>query len=253
MCGVNIPLHAAEHFYVVTEPIEGLPPKLPVLRELSACNYFKEDAGKLLIGMFEPVAKPWGMQGIPKDLEFEALPQDIEHIEPQLDLAMKRIPLLARTGIQTFFNGPESFTPDNRYMLGPAPELDNFFVAAGFNSIGIVSGGGVGKVMADWIVEGHPPMDLWDVDIKRVMPFQANRRYLRERTTEAVGLLYAMHWPFFSPETAQGQFGFRRCMSGLRGQGACFGELCGWERANWFAPEGSSAQISLFVWAPELV
>ena len=190
MCGVNIPLHAAEHFYVVTEPIEGLPSNLPVLRELSACNYFKEDAGKLLVGMFEPVAKPWGMLGIPKDLEFETLPQDIEHIEPQLDLAMKRIPLLARTGIQTFFNGPESFTPDNRYMLGPAPELDNFFVAAGFNSIGIVSGGGVGKVMADWIVEGQPPMDLWDVDIKRVMPFQANRRYLRERTTESVGLLY---------------------------------------------------------------
>ena len=237
MCGVNIPLHAAEHFYVVTEPIEGLPHNLPVLREPSACNYFKEDAGKLLVGMFEPVAKPWGMLGIPKDLEFETLPQDIEHIEPQLDLAMKRIPLLARTGIQTFFNGPESFTPDNRYMLGPAPELDNFFVAAGFNSIGIVSGGGVGKVMADWIVEGHPPMDLWDVDIKRVMPFQANRRYLRERTTEAVGLLYAMHWPFFSPETAR-PVRVSPLHERLAAQGACFGELCGWERANWFAPEG---------------
>ena len=237
MCGVNIPLHAAEHFYVVTEPIEGLPHNLPVLREPSACNYFKEDAGKLLVGMFEPVAKPWGMQGIPKDLEFETLPQDIEHIEPQLDLAMKRIPLLARTGIQTFFNGPESFTPDNRYMLGPAPELDNFFVAAGFNSIGIVSGGGVGKVMADWIVEGHPPMDLWDVDIKRVMPFQANRRYLRERTTESVGLLYAMHWPFFSPESAR-PVRVSPLHERLAAQGACFGELCGWERANWFAPEG---------------
>ena len=237
MCGVNIPLHAAEHFYVVTEPIEGLPHNLPVLREPSACNYFKEDAGKLLVGMFEPVAKPWGMLGIPKDLEFETLPQDIEHIEPQLDLAMKRIPLLARTGIQTFFNGPESFTPDNRYMLGPAPELDNFFVAAGFNSIGIVSGGGVGKVMADWIVEGHPPMDLWDVDIKRVMPFQANRRYLRERTTEAVGLLYAMHWPFFSPESAR-PVRVSPLHERLAAQGACFGELCGWERANWFAPKG---------------
>ena len=237
MCGVNIPLHAAEHFYVVTEPIEGLPHNLPVLREPSACNYFKEDAGKLLVGMFEPVAKPWGMLGIPKDLEFETLPQDIEHIEPQLDLAMKRIPLLARTGIQTFFNGPESFTPDNRYMLGPAPELDNFFVAAGFNSIGIVSGGGVGKVMADWIVEGHPPMDLWDVDIKRVMPFQANRRYLRERTTETVGLLYAMHWPFFSPESAR-PVRVSPLHERLAAQGACFGELCGWERANWFAPEG---------------
>jgi 4-methylaminobutanoate oxidase (formaldehyde-forming) len=237
LCGVNIPLHAAEHFYVVTEPIEGLPHNLPVLRELSACNYFKEDAGKMLVGMFEPVAKPWGMKGIPQDFEFETLPQDIEHIEPQLELAMKRIPVLARTGIQTFFNGPESFTPDNRYLLGPAPELDNFFVAAGFNSIGIVSGGGVGKVMADWIVKGYPPMDLWDVDIKRVMPFQANQSYLQERTTEAVGLLYAMHWPFFSTESAR-PVRVSPLHERLVGQGACFGELCGWERANWFAPEG---------------
>ena len=237
MCGVNVPLHAAEHFYVVTEPIADLPQNLPVLREPSACNYYKEDAGKMLVGMFEPVAKPWGMQGIPKDFEFETLPQDIEHIEPQLELAMKRIPLLARTGIQTFFNGPESFTPDDRYLLGPAPELDNFFVAAGFNSIGIQSAGGVGKVLADWIVDGHPPMDLWDVDVRRVMPFQANRRYLRDRTTEALGLLYAMHWPFFSPESAR-PVRVSPLHERLAAQGACFGELCGWERANWFAPKG---------------
>ena len=237
MCGVNVPLHAAEHFYVVTEPIADLPQNLPVLREPSACNYFKEDAGKMLVGMFEPVAKPWGMQGIPEDIEFETLPQDIEHIEPQLELAMKRIPLLARTGIQTFFNGPESFTPDDRYLLGPAPELDNFFVAAGFNSIGIQSAGGVGKVLADWIVDGHPPMDLWDVDVRRVMPFQANRRYLRDRTTEALGLLYAMHWPFFSPESAR-PVRVSPLHERLAAQGACFGELCGWERANWFAPKG---------------
>ena len=237
MCGVNVPLHAAEHFYVVTEPIADLPQNLPVLREPSACNYYKEDAGKMLVGMFEPVAKPWGMQGIPEDIEFETLPQDIEHIEPQLELAMKRIPLLARTGIQTFFNGPESFTPDDRYLLGPAPELDNFFVAAGFNSIGIQSAGGVGKVLADWIVDGHPPMDLWDVDVRRVMPFQANRRYLRDRTTEALGLLYAMHWPFFSPESAR-PVRVSPLHERLAAQGACFGELCGWERANWFAPKG---------------
>jgi 4-methylaminobutanoate oxidase (formaldehyde-forming) len=237
MCGVNIPLHAAEHFYVVTEPIEGLPHNLPVLRELSACNYFKEDAGKMLVGMFEPVAKPWGVDGIPKDFEFETLPQDVEHIEPQLELAMKRMPVLTQTGIQTFFNGPESFTSDNRYLLGPAPELDNFFVAAGFNSIGIVSAGGVGKVLADWIVEGHPPMDLWDVDVKRVMPFHGNRRYLRDRTTETLGLLYAMHWPFFSPTSAR-PVRMSPLHSRLTERGACFGELCGWERPNWFAPEG---------------
>ena len=237
MCGVNIPLHAAEHFYVVTEPIAGISGNLPVLRDPSACVYYKEDAGKILIGMFEPVAKPWGMEGIPHDFEFGTLPWDQDHVEPQLELAMRRIPLLKEVGLQTFFNGPESFTPDNRYLLGPAPELDNFFVAAGFNSIGIQSAGGVGKVLAEWIISGHAPMDLWDVDIKRVMPFQRNQKYLRERTAEVLGLLYAMHWPFYSPETAR-QVRVSPLHDRLINHGACFGELCGWERANWSAPSG---------------
>ena len=153
----------------------------------TACTYVKEDAGKLLVGWFEPVAKPWGMDGIPESFAFDQLPEDLEHIEPLLEAAIRRVPALGKAGIQLFFNGPESFTPDDRYLLGETPEVRNLFVAAGFNSIGIQSAGGAGKVLADWIVDGHPPMDLWDVDIRRVMPFQRNRRYLKDRTVEALG------------------------------------------------------------------
>ncbi|SHH11113.1 GcvT family protein [Bradyrhizobium erythrophlei] len=235
--GTTVPLHAAEHFYIVTEPIAGLPKNLPVLRDADSCAYFKEDAGKLLVGWFEPIAKPWGQTGIPESFEFETLPNDLEHIEPLLEAAVRRVPVLGQAGIQLFFNGPESFTPDDRYLLGETPEVRNLYVAAGFNSIGIQSAGGAGKVLADWIVDGHPPMDLWDVDIRRMMPFQRNRKYLKDRTVEALGLLYAMHWPFRQPESARG---VRRSSlhDRLKARGACFGELAGWERANWFAPEG---------------
>ncbi|MGY4298721.1 glycine cleavage system T protein [Bradyrhizobium sp. i1.4.4] len=181
------------------------------------------------------------MQGIPENFEFDTLPDDLEHIEPLLEGAIRRVPILAKTGIQLFFNGPESFTPDDRYMLGEAPEVRNLFVGAGFNSIGIRSAGGAGKVLADWIVDGHPPMDLWDVDVRRVMPFQSNRRYLKDRSVEALGLLYAMHWPFRQPDTARG---VRRSAlhDRLLARGACFGELAGWERPNWFAPRGQQAK-----------
>jgi 4-methylaminobutanoate oxidase (formaldehyde-forming) len=235
--GATVPLHAAEHFYIVTEPIAGLPRDLPILRDADACAYFKEDAGKLLVGWFEPVAKPWGMDGIPDSHCFETLPEDIPHIEPLLEASIRRVPLLGKAGIQLFFTGAESFTPDDRYLLGETPEVRNLFVAAGFNSIGIQSAGGAGKVLADWIVYGYPPMDMWDVDIRRVMPFQRNRRYLRDRTVETLGLLYAMHWPFRQVETARG---VRRSAlhDRLAQRGACFGELAGWERPNWFAPEG---------------
>jgi glycine cleavage system T protein len=239
--GATVPLHAAEHFYIVTEPIVEIKKHLPVLRDADACTYFKEDAGKLLVGWFEPVAKPWGMDGIPANFEFHSLPDDLNHIEPLLEDAIRRVPILGQSGIQLFFNGPESFTPDDRYMLGETPEVRNLFVAAGFNSIGIRSAGGAGKVLADWIVDGHPPMDLWDVDVRRVMPFQSNRRYLRDRTVEALGLLYAMHWPFRQPETARG---VRRSAlhDRLLARGACFGELAGWERPNWFAPSPAEAK-----------
>ena len=239
--GVALPLHAAEHFYIVTEPIPGLPQNLPVLRVQDECAYYKEDAGKILMGGFEPVAKPWGMKGIPEDFCFDTLPEDYEHFEPILKAAIQRVPVLADAGIQLFFNGPESFTPDDRYYLGESPEVRDLFVASGFNSIGIAGSGGMGKVLAQWIVERHPPMDLSDVDVRRVMPFQANRRYLHDRTVETLGLLYAMHWPHYQYRTARGA---RRTPmhDRLIAAGACMGETAGWERPNWFASPGSDPE-----------
>ncbi len=233
--GVHLPLHAAEHFYIVTEPVAELPADMPVVRIPDEWAYYKEDAGKLMLGAFEPVAKPWGMDGIPDDFSFTTLPEDIEHFEPVLERAVSRMPLLETAGIALFFNGPESFTPDDRYYLGQAPFLKDLYVACGFNSIGIQSSGGAGKALAEWIEKGHPPMDLSDVDVRRIHPFQSNRRYLKERTSEALGLLYAMHWPYHQVETARGvrRSPFHDRMKDL---GACFGEVNGWERPNWFAP-----------------
>ncbi|MBV8342803.1 MAG: FAD-dependent oxidoreductase, partial [Gammaproteobacteria bacterium] len=233
-----VPLHAAEHFYIVTQPMAGLTPELPILRDADACSYFKEDTGKLLVGWFEPQAKPWGADGIPEGFAFDQLPEDLAHIEPLIASAVHRVPALESAGVQVFFNGPESFTPDDRYLLGETPEVRGLYVAAGFNSIGIQSAGGAGKVLADWIVDGHPPIDLWDVDIRRCAPFQRNKRYLRDRTTETLGLLYAMHWPFRQAESARG---VRKSAlhDRLAAAGACFGEVAGFERANWFAPPGT--------------
>ncbi len=236
LCDVNIPLHPCEHFYIVTEAIAGLE-RLPALRVPDECAYYKEDAGKMLLGAFEPKAKPWGMAGIAADFCFDQLPEDIDHFEPILEMGINRMPLLADAGIHTFFNGPESFTPDDRYYLGQAPNLRGYWVAAGYNSIGIVSSGGAGFALAQWINDRAPPFDLWEVDIRRAMPFQGNRAYLRERVSETLGLLYADHFPYRQPETARG---VRRSPlhEHLKRAGACFGETAGWERANWFAPKG---------------
>ena len=234
--GVAVPLHACEHFYIVTEGIDGLTPNLPVLRMPDECAYYKEDAGKILLGAFEPKSKPWGMNGIPEDFEFDSLPEDFDHFEPILERAVERFPVLAEAGIQTFFNGPESFTPDDRYILGEAPELQHFFVAAGFNSVGIQSAGGAGMVLAEWMDSGNAPIDLWDVDIRRMQPFQANRSYLKSRVSETLGLLYADHFPYRQVETAR-DVRQSPIHDRLKGQGACFGEVSGWERANWFLPQ----------------
>jgi len=209
--------------------------QMPVLRVPDECAYYKEDAGKMLLGAFEPVAKPWTLD-VPKDFEFDQLPEDFDHFEPILEQAVERLPMLAEAGIHTFFNGPESFTPDDAYHLGLAPELDNFWVACGFNSIGIQSAGGAGSALAQWMDEGEKPFDLGDVDIQRMQPFQGNRTYLHERSKETLGLLYADHFPFRQKETARG---IRRSPFHyhLQERGACFGELAGWERANWFARE----------------
>jgi hypothetical protein len=183
MAGVNVPLHACEHFYIVSEPIDGLN-QLPVLRVPDECAYYKEDAGKMMLGAFEPKSKPWAMDGIPADFEFDQLPEDFDHFEPILEMAVNRMPMLGEAGIHTFFNGPESFTPDDAYHLGLAPEMDNVWIAAGFNSIGIQSAGGAGMALSQWMDSGEKPFDLGDVDISRMNPFQGNKTYLFERSKE---------------------------------------------------------------------
>ncbi|MCA8867069.1 MAG: GcvT family protein [Rhodobacteraceae bacterium] len=240
MLNTNVPLHACEHFYIVSEPIAGLN-QLPVLRVPDECAYYKEDAGKMMLGAFEPVSKPWGMSGIPERFEFDQLPEDFDHFEPILEMAINRMPMLGKAGIHTFFNGPESFTPDDAYHLGLAPEMDNVWVAAGFNSIGIQSAGGAGMALAEWMDSGEKPFDLGDVNIARMQPFQGNRRYLFERSRETLGLLYADHFPFRQKATARG---IRRTPfhQQLADNGAVFGEVAGWERANWFADKGQVAE-----------
>lgn len=238
--GVTIPLHACEHFYLVTEPIAGLS-RLPVLRVPDECAYYKEDAGKMMLGAFEPVAKPWGMNGISEDFCFDQLPADMDHFEPILEMGVNRMPMLGTAGIHTFFNGPESFTPDDRYYLGEAPELSGYWMATGYNSIGIVSSGGAGMALAQWINDGEAPFDLWEVDIRRAQPFQKNRRYLKERVSETLGLLYADHFPYRQMATSRN---IRRSPlhEHLKARGAVFGEVAGWERANWFARPGQERE-----------
>ena len=234
MAGVSVPLQACEHFYIVTDAIKGLS-QLPVLRVPDECAYYKEDAGKMLLGAFEPEAKPWGP--IPEDFEFDQLPEDFDHFEPILESAVNRMPMLADAGIHTFFNGPESFTPDDAYHLGLAPEMDNVWVAAGFNSVGIQSAGGAGMALSQWMDTGEKPFDLGDVDISRMAPFMGNKTYLLERSTETLGLLYADHFPYRQKATARGvrRSPFHHHLDKNR---AVFGELGGWERPNWFANEG---------------
>ncbi|VAV94387.1 Sarcosine dehydrogenase, partial [hydrothermal vent metagenome] len=240
MLNTNVPLHACEHFYIVTEPIKGLA-QMPVLRVPDECAYYKEDAGKILLGAFEPHSKPWGMDGIPDSFEFDQLQEDFDHFEPILERAINRLPMLAEAGIHTFFNGPESFTPDDAYHLGLAPEMDNVWVAAGFNSIGIQSAGGAGMALAQWMQDGAKPFDLGDVDIARMQPFQGNKTYLYERSKETLGLLYADHFPYLQKRTARG---VRRSPfhHHLLQAGAVMGEAAGWERPNWFAREGQARE-----------
>ena len=242
MLSINVPLQACEHFYIVSEAIEGLS-QMPVLRVPDECAYYKEDAGKMLLGAFEPVSKPWAMEGIPVDFEFDQLPEDFDHFEPILEKAVSRLPMLGSAGIHTFFNGPESFTPDDAYHLGLAPEMDNVWVAAGFNSVGIQSAGGAGQALAQWMEDGQKPFDLGDVDIGRMQPFQGNKHYLFERSKETLGLLYADHFPYLQKKTARG---VRRTPfhHHLKENGAVFGELAGWERANWFANSGQDASYA---------
>ncbi|MBL8699110.1 MAG: FAD-dependent oxidoreductase [Alphaproteobacteria bacterium] len=241
MAGVPLPLQACEHFYIVTEPSPDIPRNLPVLRVPDECAYYKEDAGKIMVGAFEPGAKPWALDGIPEDFCFDQLPEDVDHFAPILDKATKRLPVLERLGIHTFFNGPESFTPDVRYLLGEAPSLRNFYVACGFNSVGIQSAGGAGKALAEWIVGGEAPFDLWDVDVRRTFPYQSTRSFIQTRVSESLGLLYADHFPYRQFETAR-NVRHLPLHELHAARGACFGETAGWERPHWFVPAEDRAR-----------
>jgi 4-methylaminobutanoate oxidase (formaldehyde-forming) len=237
MVGVSIPLHAAEHMHMVTKPIWGIKKLMPTVRDFDGHVYFREEGGGLLMGGFEPVAKPWGMKGIPEDFMFTELQEDWGQFEIFMESGLRRFPCLETAEVRHLSVVPESFTPDNAYMLGEAPGVKNFFVACGMNSVGIASAGGAGKALAQWIDQGYPEEDLWSVDIRRFFGWQQNSRYLHDRTVETVGLLYAHHYPYLQRTTARSVL----CSpfhDRLAERGACFGMVAGWERANWFAPEG---------------
>jgi glycine cleavage system aminomethyltransferase T/glycine/D-amino acid oxidase-like deaminating enzyme len=243
MCGVTVPLHSAEHFYVVTDRVDGVHPDLPVLRDPDGYTYLKEEVGGLVVGGFEPEAKPWvAPDALPYPFEFKLLEEDWDHFAILMDNAIARIPALAETGIKMFYNGPESFTPDNQFILGEAPELRNFFVGAGFNSVGIASAGGAGRALAEWITEGEPSLDLSAVDIRRFAVFNGNNQWLHDRVSEVLGLHYAVPWPNRELATARP---FRRSPAYhlLKQANACFGSKMGWERANFFAPPGERPVI----------
>ncbi|WP_027256554.1 GcvT family protein [Leisingera aquimarina] len=235
--GVQVPLHYTNHYYVVTDPIEGVTGDLPVLRVMDEYAYYKEDAGKLLIGCSEPNATPWLPEGgLPESFEFDELPCDEEHLYPVLEAAMERVPALAESGIRKFFNGPECFTPDAKHYLGPITDVKDLWVAAGFNSTGIQNGPGAGKALAEWIMAGHMTMDLTDVDSRRIVPALNARSYTATKAAETLGHAYAMHWPYLRKTEARG---LRRTpyYGHLKAAGAQFGSANGWERPLYYGRE----------------
>ena len=234
--GVSIPLYPNEHFYIITEPLDKLPKNLPVLRDYNSCLYLKEDAGKMLVGIFEPNAKPaFKDKGIvPNDFSFGEFPDDFDHFEPYLEKSFKRLPMLETAGIRKFFSGPESFTPDTQYLLGETPEVNNLFTCCGFNSIGIASAGGAGRVTAEWMINGYMSEDLFSLDIKRFQKFHSSKKFIMERVTETLGDLYGMHWPYKQHNTSRNQ----RLLpyhDELKKAGACFGVSGEYERPMWYA------------------
>jgi sarcosine dehydrogenase len=239
---VTVPLYSCEHMYIVTEKMDNVPRDLPVMRDPDGYIYFKEEVGGLLMGGFEPEAKPWDKDVIPDDFEFGMLPDDWDQFQILMDNALIRVPSLEKTGIKTFMNGPESFTPDLNYILGEAPQLKGFFVGAGFNSMGIASSGGAGMALAEWIVAGEPTLDLWPVDIRRFAGFHGNDAWLKSRVAETLGLHYKMPWPQREQESGRP---FRRSplYDRLKARGAWFGNKMGWERPNWFAGVGKTPDM----------
>ena len=241
--GVSVPLYPNEHFYVITEPINDLPKDLPVLRDYNACLYLKEDAGKMLVGIFEPNAKPaFKDRGrVPEDFSFGEFPDDFDHFEPYLEKSFHRLPMLESAGIRKFFSGPESFTPDTQYLLGETPEIKNFYTCCGFNSIGIASSGGAGRVTAEWMINGHINEDLFSLDIKRFQSFHSSKKFIMERVTETLGDLYGMHWPYKQHSTSRNQK-LLPYHEELKKAGACFGVAGGFERPMWYSLNGKESE-----------
>ena len=242
MAGVTAPLFACEHFYLLTEPLKangGIEGHLPTLSDHDGHLYIRDEVGGLLVGCFEPDAKPLPLESLPKDFAFDLLNEDWDHFEPMLENAIHRIPVLAETGARMLLNGPESFTPDGNFILGESPELDGFYLGCGMNSVGVASGGGAGKALAEWIVEGRPTMDLAEVDARRFAPFQGNLKALFERIPEELGLHYAVSYPGRRPDTVRG---LRRSPvhAALTEMGASFGVRAGWERPEYFVPAGET-------------
>ncbi len=255
LAGVAVPLYAAEHFYLVTKTIPGVTPDMPVIRDPDGYLYYKEEVGGLVMGGFEPKAKPWNVDPIPDGFEFQLLAEDWDHFEILMTHAIHRTPCLETAEVKLLLNGPESFTLDGNFILGEAPELAGFFVCAGFNSAGIANAGGAGKLVAEWIVQGDAPLDLWDVDIRRFAPFHANRKHLADRTVETLGLHYAMRWPREELETVRP---LRRSplYDRLAAKGAVFGSKMNWERANYFLPAGAprpSYTLGTAQWLPHVL
>ena len=247
LAGVNVPLQAAEHYYLLTQPIDGIHADLPIIEDFERYAYFREEVGGLLVGFFEPIAVPWGVGGIPKNFAFGEIKPDWDRMMPYVEMSMGRIPALKEAGIHKFFCGPESFTPDGKPLLGEAPELKNFFVAAGLNSIGILRGGGVGRIMAQWIVDGYCPVESHDIDIARCQPYQGTQKFLEDRTVGTLGLQYQLIYPNFSKKTARN---LRK--TAINGQlakaGAFFTEGMGWEMPDWYAPVGKESKIEKYSW-----
>ena len=248
--GVTIPNQAAEHYYLITEKIPDLPPGLPVLEDPASYGYFREETGGLLVGLFEPVCAPWKVEGVPADFAFGEIEPDWDRMAPYLEKAMARVPVTIEAGIKKFFCGPESFTPDLRPIVGEAPEIENYFVAAGLNSIGILTGGGIGRLLAHWIVDGTPDMDVTAFNIDRLHRYQANPEYRRARTIESLGLVYRCHYPTLSPQTARG-VKKSAVHDRLAAAGACFRDVSGWEGADWYAPPGFEPKVEKHSWGRE--
>ena len=243
--GVSVPLYPNEHFYIITEPMKNLPKDLPVLRDYNDCLYLKEDAGKMLVGIFEPGAKNAfkDIGIVPNDFSFGEFPDDFDHFEPYLEKSFKRLPILENAGIRKFFSGPESFTPDTQYLLGETSEVKNLYTCCGFNSIGIASSGGAGRVTAEWMINGYMNEDLYSLDIKRFQKFHSSKKFIMNRVTETLGDLYGMHWPYKQHKTSR-DLRLLPYHNELKKAGACFGQSGQYERPMWYALDGTKPEYN---------